>query len=190
MVYTPLGAVGFAWAWLARGSALHSADRAWLSADPRIALLAGCVLALIIVAVTVWSTRVLVARTQWARTLHRELRVTLVGTSAGQLALLAGLSAIAEELFFRAALQPAVGLVAASLAFGVVHVSPRGTGIAWTLWAMVMGLVFGALFLASGHVVVPILAHALINYENMQYICNYDPTSFDIGRPRAHPRLR
>ena len=174
---------------LARGSAVSAPHNAWLSRDPQIALAFGIVLALLIAAITVWSTRLLVARTHWARTLHQELRITLVGSSAGQLALLAGLSAVAEELFFRAALQPAVGLMAASCAFGLVHVSPRGMGFAWTLWALVMGLVFGLLFEASGNVLVPIVAHALINYENMQYICNYDPTYFDIDRLRAHPRL-
>ncbi len=188
-VYAPMGAAGFAWAQLSHGSALSSPRPGWLSSNPVIALSAGLLIALLVAAVTVWSTRLLVARTEWARTLHRELRATLVGSSAGQLALLAGLSALAEELLFRAALQPAVGLVASSLIFGLVHVSPRGTGFAWTLWALLMGLIFGVLFEASGSLIVPIAAHALINYENMQYICNYDPTYFDIDRPYAHQRL-
>ncbi len=188
-VYAPMGAVGFAWARIARGAVLTTPKNAWLSQDSSVALSMGCALALLVVVITVWSTRVLVARTQWARALHRELRITLVGSSAGQLAVLASLSAFAEELFFRAALQPVVGLVAASCAFGLVHVSPRGTGVAWTAWALLMGLVFGVLFEASGSLIVPIVAHALINYENMQYICNYDPTYLDNHVLHTHRHL-
>jgi membrane protease YdiL (CAAX protease family) len=48
----------------------------------------------------------------------------------------------------------------------------------------VMGALFGVLYEASGTLLAPVLAHALINYENMQYIIHYDPTPLDMDRLR------
>lgn len=188
-MYMPMGAVGLAWALLGRGEVVHPAGRPWLSEQSSIALMAGLVLAGIVTLATVFATRVLVERARWARELYDLLRAPLLGLSRARLITLAVLSAAGEELFFRGALQPTVGLVAASVAFGLVHVSPRGTGVAWTLWACVMGFVFGALFEASGHLIVPMLAHALINYANMQYMCGGDPTLLDTPRRRPHTLL-
>ncbi len=188
-MYTPMGAAGLAWALLGRGAVLHPPTRPWLSEQSAIALIAGLVLAAFATLVTAWSTRVLVERTRWARELYHLLRAPLLGASRPRLVTLAVLSAVGEELFFRGALQPSLGLVAASLAFGLVHQSPPGTGFAWTAWACVMGFLFGALFEASGNLLVPMLAHALINYENMQYMRGRDPTpSFSIRR-RTHTVL-
>jgi membrane protease YdiL (CAAX protease family) len=119
-----------------------------------------------------------------------ELRATLLGLPPGRIALLAVLSATAEELLFRAALVPSMGLWASSLVFGLAHVSRSSSKLAWSLWAFVMGLAFGALFLASGSLWPSIVAHALINYENMHYICNYDPTPLDMDRENPQPAQR
>jgi membrane protease YdiL (CAAX protease family) len=181
-VYLPMAAFAALWAYTARGTVLSPDTAPWLSAERGIAAGLGLGLAVAVAVVTIVSTRVLVARTVWARELHLTLRTALLGTPSGRVAQLALLSSVSEELLFRAALQPAVGLVASSLLFGVLHVSPRGTYVAWAVWATVMGLLFGLLFAASGTLLAPILAHALINYENMQYIIHYDPTPLDRGR--------
>ena len=99
---------------------------------------------------------------------------------------LACASAVAEELFFRAALLPLCGILLSSLLFGLLHVSPRETFLGWVLWATIMGVVFGGLYVASGTLLAPIIAHAAINFENMQYLCTYDPTSVDT--PRVAPQ--
>ena len=146
-----------------------------------------CVLASVLAAcltafLTVRATRLLVAQTTWARQLHHVLRSELHGASSSQLVLLAVLAACSEELLFRAALGPSLGVLEASVLFGLVHLPGRDCGPLRAGWAFVMGLFFSGLYFASGTLLTPMLAHALINYENMQYICNYDPTPVDIDR--------
>ena len=60
------------------------------------------------------------------------LEVVVISLAAG----------IGEELFFRGALQPEVGLIPASLVFGLLHTGTRGT-IAFGGWAAVMGAAAG-----------------------------------------------
>jgi membrane protease YdiL (CAAX protease family) len=181
-VYLPMAALAALWAYATRGAVFSLAAPPWLSSERGLAAGLGVGLALLVAVTTIASTRVLVARTVWARELHLTLRAALLGMPSGRVAQLAVLSSVSEELLFRAALQPAAGLVGSSLLFGLLHVSPRGTYVAWALWATLMGFLFGALYLASGTLLAPILAHALINYENMQYIIHYDPTPLDKGR--------
>jgi len=70
-------------------------------------------------------------------------------------------------MFFRGALQPAVGIVWASLIFGACHFLPRRELALWSLYAVVMGFAFGWLFETTGHLVAPIAAHALVNGVNL-----------------------
>jgi membrane protease YdiL (CAAX protease family) len=176
LVYGPMGAVGAAWAYWARGAVLTLPEETRSSALQNWGVWVWCLVALGFAAATVASTRLLVKHTKWARRLHMRLRGLLLGLSGSRIALLSLLSATAEELVFRAALAPSLGLVWSSVLFGALHVSPRGAGHAWGLWAFVMGLCFGALYFASGSLLPPILAHAVINFENMHYICSFDPT--------------
>lgn len=187
-VYGPMGALGVAWAELAHGDALKPPRSAWLSNDPAHALGLGLIAAFALAAVTVVATRVLVARTSWARRLHLALRIYVIDLTFARIVQLALLSAAGEELLFRAAMQPSFGVVLTACLFGALHVSPRGTSVSWPVWALVMGLAFGLLYQASGHIAPPLLAHALINYENMQYIRSYDPTPLDMSRLHAHTR--
>lgn len=181
-VYALLAALGAGVSLLYRGAVFTAPPGPRFADDPRVALAVGCCLASIAALVTVRSTRALVARTRWARALHLHLRGLLLGQSSARLLALACASSVAEELFFRAALLPACGLVLSSLVFGVLHVSPRETAFGWMAWATLMGAVFGLLFVWSGNVLAPMLAHAAINYENMQYICSFDPTPLDTRR--------
>ncbi len=142
----------------------------------------GLAAALATAVLTVRATRVLVEHTRWARALHVSLRAPLLGAQPAQLALLAAGSACAEELFFRALLGPAVGFVVSAALFGALHGLRREGRLPVALWSFAMALVFSELYLASGTLLAPILAHCVINYENMQYICNYDPTPLDMDR--------
>jgi uncharacterized protein len=182
-VYVVLGGAGVGLAWGHRGAVWSAPAGPRFVQSPLVAQALGLAAALVVVLLTVRSTRLLVARTRWARTLHVYLRGVLLGTSAARLLGLACASAVAEELLFRAALLPMCGLVASSLTFGLLHVSSRETRLGWMFWAALMGLVFGVLYVGSGSLLPPILAHAAINYENMQYICSYDPTPLDTRGP-------
>lgn len=98
------------------------------------------------------------------RRLADELAPLLVdGADRVNLILVSVFSGIAEEVFFRGAVQPEFGLVAASLAFGVLHVGPDRRYLVWTGWAVLAGFLFGLLFELTGGLLAPIVAHALHN---------------------------
>jgi hypothetical protein len=109
--------------------------------------------------------------------LHIELRGMVGPLSGAAIAFFALTSGVVEELFFRGAMQPAFGLLLTSLVFGAVHVGPTRAFLPWTLWAAIMGAVFGLLYALTGSLLGPIAAHVLINYENMHYLVSYDPVT-------------
>ncbi len=87
----------------------------------------------------------------------------LDGTRGRDLVLLAVLSGVGEEALFRGALQPEVGIVAASLLFGALHIGPDRRYLAWTAWAIGAGFLFGGLYAWTGGILAPVAAHALHN---------------------------
>ena len=91
----------------------------------------------------------------------------MVGISVPNSLLLALASGMAEEMFFRGALQPQVGWLAASLLFGLLHFIPRRDLLPWAGFAVLVGGLFGALFLWTGNLVAPVVAHVLVNAVNL-----------------------
>ena len=79
------------------------------------------------------------------------------------LVLVSVLSGVGEEVFFRGALQPFLGITLTSLLFGAVHVGPDRRFLVWTLWATLAGFLFGFLYLLTGGLLAPITAHTLHN---------------------------
>ena len=80
------------------------------------------------------------------------------------LGLLPGMS---EELLFRGVMLPAVGLnatgvIASSLLFGILHLSGRQQW-PYVIWATAVGLLLGFSALATGNLLVPIVAHIVTN---------------------------
>jgi hypothetical protein len=70
---------------------------------------------------------------------------------------------MSEELLFRGVMLPAIGLnatglVATSLLFGILHLSGRQQW-PYVVWASVVGLLLGFSALATGNLLVPIVAH-------------------------------
>jgi membrane protease YdiL (CAAX protease family) len=102
-----------------------------------------------------------------ARGLEELLGQLLGGISAPQAIGLAALSGFAEELFFRGAVQGAVGWLAASLLFALLHSGPGRELRLWTLFALCAGLLFGALMLWRGNLLAPVLAHFVVNAVNL-----------------------
>jgi uncharacterized protein len=88
--------------------------------------------------------------------------------SSLELAALATLAGLAEEILFRGVVQVAIArvvpevaaLVLASIAFGLAHFITR----AYALLAGIAGLYLGTLFLAQGNLLVPVVAHALYDF--------------------------
>lgn len=123
---------------------------------------------------TVLATRAFVRRWGWAKALHADLRPAVRGAGDATLLVLGVASGVAEELFFRGLLAPALGLVVSSLAFGALHQLRGRAGWIWSSWAAVMGLLFGALFFATGSLLGPIAAHMAINVVNLRFLRDTD----------------
>ena len=90
---------------------------------------------------------------------------------------------IGEELLFRGALQPEIGLIPASLVFGALHTGGRGT-LAFGCWVAVMGAALGWLAVATGGLLAPIVAHALYDAAALVHI-RWGPACAAVAGPAA-----
>jgi membrane protease YdiL (CAAX protease family) len=172
-----LTAAAVLWSGLRGDWSPWDADTAWLPLGPAARVAVSLVGGALVAALTILGTRVLVRRGGWARTLHSNFRALLGPLSGLEIAAYAVLSGVAEELFFRGAMQPALGLGLTSLIFGAVHFGPTRSFWVWTVWAGAMGLVFGTLVALTGNLYGAVLAHLVINYENLHFIDAYDPSA-------------
>ena len=118
---------------------------------------------------TVFLSRVIV-RFDWARRMDATFRRMLASVRPADALGLALMSAIAEELLFRGFLQPRLGLAVTALIFGLVHVPQVRSQIPWTLMAIGMGFVLGALADSRGSLLAPIIAHFTVNYFNLHHL--------------------
>ena len=100
----------------------------------------------------------------WAQQLEEEFAKLLVPMKLWEIAAIGLLSGVAEEVFFRGALQTVVGLIPASLAFGLAHFVPRHPFWNWSLYAAFAGFLLGCLFELTHHLLPVIVAHALTNF--------------------------
>jgi len=100
--------------------------------------------------------------------LERTLGASFRNFSIIQLAMVSALAGVSEEVLFRVVVQktveqhfgPAAGLICASVLFGLVHL------LTWTYGVItaIAGLYLGALWLVSGNLLAPILAHACYDF--------------------------
>lgn len=151
----------------------HPAPWLVLRKPAAIALSAG--LGLLLSAIAILATRVVVGRFSWGQRLHRDLRPMARDLSLGHILLLAGLSSLGEELLFRGLLAPSIGVVLSAALFGLAHQITGPSRWVWVGWAMVIGVGLGAVFAATGSLVGPLLAHAVMNAVNLAYLRDHEP---------------
>ncbi len=173
VVYLPLTMIALLWAWLGDNRYAWELHATWMTRPYATRLMVSLTLGLVLGIVVVAITRQLVRRMQWARDLHHELGSILGELPPRQITWLALSSGFAEELFFRGAMQPVLGLWLTSLIFGAVHVGPKRVFFAWSVWAFAMGVLLGAIFALTGVLWGPVLAHVWINQRNMRFIQRY-----------------
>ena len=104
------------------------------------------------------------------------------------LAVLSLLAGAAEEMLFRGTLQaalgdwlnPAAGLVLASLLFGLVHpITPT-----YVLLAALLGLYLGTVWQATGSLLVVIVAHAVYDFLLLLYLSRFARSQGEHVSPR------
>src|SRR5439155_25435454 len=96
------------------------------------------------------------------------------GASIMQLAAVAVVAGLGEELLFRGLVQTglshffglAVGITTASLLFGVCH----WLNTTYAILAMLAGAYFGACLLATGNILTPVVAHAAYDFLALLYL--------------------
>jgi CAAX protease family protein len=164
-----LGLVALGLGWLVGRSPLAEID--WNL--PAVAIGCGA-------SVPMFAAVAIVLRSRWAwcirlRRLVDGLIVPLFkGCGAGELAVISLVAGFAEELLFRGVIQaalgewisPVVGLVGASLLFGLAHPLTRAYAAIVTL----AGLYLGGLWLWSGNLLVPIVTHAVYDFAVLLYL--------------------
>lgn len=98
--------------------------------------------------------------------------------SLAELALLSALAGAGEEMLFRGVLQtwlasllgPTIGLFVASALFGLAHsITPT-----YALVAGLIGAYLGWLWIATGNLLVPALAHGLYDFAALVYLLRWE----------------
>jgi membrane protease YdiL (CAAX protease family) len=169
VLYLALASAGIAWSTL-RGDA-----SVWRFAgrdDPQVMI--GILAGLLIGLGFVFGSRFATHRFEWGRALHRDLRALLGPLPGSEIVVLAVASAIGEEIFFRGALLPAIGLWGSSAIFALLHIGPKVRFLPWTFSSLVAGLVFGQLFMWAGDLSGPVVAHFTVNALNLRYLSTTD----------------
>jgi membrane protease YdiL (CAAX protease family) len=103
-----------------------------------------------------------------------------------ELALISALAGLGEELLFRGVLQPvligwfgtAIGLLAASAVFGLLHsVTPT-----YAILATLIGVYFGGLVLWTENLLPPIIAHGVYDFAALVYLTR---VAVPVSRPES-----
>ena len=122
-----------------------------------------------------------IANFKWAQHLEEEFGWMLGEQRLWELPILAIISGLGEEVFFRGAMQHHLGLYLTSAVFGIIHFPINRKFIAWPIFAAAMGLLMGWEYEYTGTLIAPILTHALINLFNLWRIVvkyrDIDPAS-------------
>jgi membrane protease YdiL (CAAX protease family) len=169
-----LGVLALALGWLLGRPPL--ATWAW-AVDAALEGVAACVPMLLLFLVCVsWPVGPLARIKQITRQVIRPLFASCGVIDLAGVALLAGLG---EEMLFRGVLQAALadwlgtwaGLAAASLLFGLLHaITPT-----YAVLATLLGAYLGWLWMASGNLLAPVVAHALYDFVALLYLVRQSP---------------
>ena len=108
------------------------------------------------------------------RFLDEVARPLFAQSSLLELVLICALAGWGEEMLFRGVLQeafsrwfgPWIGVAVASLLFGFAH----PITLLYTLWASLIGLYLGWLSMATGNLLVVIVAHALYDLVAISFL--------------------
>ena len=123
---------------------------------------------------TIVGTRVVVARTIWARTLREDFRALLADAGPTDAALLALTSGVGGRAALPRRTDAVVGphaqharvRVAARRASAALRsVDALGRSDGW---------LFGTIFLATGHLEGAVLAHVVVNFVNLRFVLAFD----------------
>jgi len=153
--------------------------------EPRWPLLAGPIVGIAVGLGVVGLTRVATRHFAWARYLHVSFHDLLGPLTGREIVILALGSAVGEELLFRGALLPWLGVWWQAVVFALLHVGPGRRFLPWTVSALVLGAGFGVLAVWTTNLGAPIAAHFTINFLNLRFIVTEPAVLLRGSRPAA-----
>jgi membrane protease YdiL (CAAX protease family) len=161
--YSILWIVAVAWRRGLQGAPLWLAE-----ADGQVHWLRDGIAGLLAGGAVIWLSSELTRRTRVGARLARSLAEAIGPVGVREAWLLALASGIAEEAFFRGALQPVAGLWLASAIFAAAHFVPRRDLLPWSAFSLGAGLLLGGLYEITGNLLAPTVAHVTINGVNLR----------------------
>jgi membrane protease YdiL (CAAX protease family) len=168
-LYSALGLVAIGWGWWRGDRNIYEYGERnvmLLALSPLVGLAFGLAM--------VFLSRLAVHSMEWARVLHREFHAVVHELSSKEIFLLAASSAVGEELFFRGAMLPALGLWPSSALFALMHLRAQKRFLPWTAMSFIMGVAMGLMYMKIGDLGAPIVAHFTINLLNLNYIAKHE----------------
>ena len=159
----PLAVVGEGALALVGGLWLYTGGYAVRLGASGAAILAGLGGAAAFIAVQAWllygAPRVAPVR-QLRQIQRRVFQPLFAPLSVAELAAISALAGVGEEIFFRGAMQSALGWPIATIAFGLCHIGVTRRSWVLGVWATAAGAGLAALAITTNGLVAPIVAHA------------------------------
>jgi membrane protease YdiL (CAAX protease family) len=177
VAYALLGSLASGLAVALRDGSPFTHPAPFLSLEEPVRLGTSLLLGIALAVVLVVTTRIAVERWNWARRLHSDLRPVARNLTLPSIIIIATVSSLGEELFFRGFLTPFLGgVVLQAIIFGLAHQVNGPSRWVWVTWATLVGLCFGEIFVLTGSLIGPIAAHATVNGYNLMYLRDHDPS--------------
>jgi membrane protease YdiL (CAAX protease family) len=112
------------------------------------------------------------------RAFKKNLAVLFSGLGVWGALWLALVSSAGEEILFRGAIQPFLGIWFTSFLFGALHLDPEGGVSVWTGWAVLAGVVLGGVVNVTGSLWPAVAIHFTVNFIGL----------LALARPKIKPR--
>jgi len=138
----------------------------WSLADVSLGMLAAMPPLLVIVLLELRVDRYMPGLQGLRQSIHLVLAPLVGRIRFAEALAISALAGVSEEVFFRGVLQREIGVLLASVIFGLFH----AISLPYVLWAAAMGGYLGWLAQWHGNLSVPIVAHTMIDIVGLLYI--------------------
>jgi membrane protease YdiL (CAAX protease family) len=145
---------------------LRASLTAWSLADVSLGMIAA-VPPLLLIPLLEWRVdRYMPGLRGLRQSIHLVLAPLVGRLRWAEVLVLSALAGVSEEVFFRGVLQREIGVILASVIFGLFH----AVSLPYVLWAAAVGSYLGWLAQWHGNLSVPIVAHTMIDIAGLWYI--------------------